>query len=75
MDFNEIYHLVFETYTGIGILVGAGLVISILVSLILEIKTRKIYKNHEVSEDDEWSIFADDDEEAEKEEEKRDHDA
>lgn len=75
MDFNEIYHLVFETYTGIGILVGAGLVISILVSLILEIKTRKIYKNHEVSEDDEWSIFADDDEEAEEEEEKRDHDA
>lgn len=75
MDFNEIYHLVFETYTGIGILVGAGLVISILVSLLLEIKTRKIYKNHEVSEDDEWSIFADDDEEAEKEEEKRDHDA
>lgn len=71
MDFNEIYHLLFETYLGVGILVGAGLVISIIVSVILELRTRKIYKNHEVPEEDEWSIFEEEVEEAEAEEEKK----
>lgn len=72
MDFNEIYHLLFETYAGIGILVGAGLVISIIVSIIFEFRTRKLYRNHEIPEDeDEWSIFADEVAEAEAEEEKK----
>ncbi len=61
MDFAEIYHVLFETYTGIAILVGAGLVLSILVSIIFEIKTRKIYRNHEkTSEEDEWALFEED---------------
>ncbi|MEG0477036.1 MAG: DUF6724 family protein, partial [Raoultibacter sp.] len=30
MDFNELYHFLFETYAGIGCLVGAGLVISVI---------------------------------------------
>lgn len=70
MDFNEIYHLLFETYAGVGILVGAGLVISIIVSIVLEFRTRKLYRNHDIQdEDDEWSIFGDEIVEAEKEEE------
>lgn len=58
MDIAELYHLLFESYTGIAILVGAGLVLSILISIIFEIKTRKIYRNHEkMSEEDEWALF------------------
>lgn len=68
MDITELYHLLFETYAGIGILVGAGLVLSVVVSIIFEVRTRKIYKNHERSENDEWSIFSDDDEDDEREE-------
>lgn len=63
MDITELYHFLFETYAGIGVLVGAGIVLSIVVSIIFEIRTRKLYKNHERTEDDEWSIFDDDDEE------------
>ncbi len=70
MDFNEIYHLLFETYAGIGILVGAGIAISLLVCVLLEIKTRKVYRNHEADpEQDEWALFEDEVAEAEAEEE------
>ena len=62
MNFEELYHFLFETMPGIGIL---GLVISIIVCLILERKTRKQYKNHEKTEDD-WSLFDDDDEDESK---------
>ncbi len=69
MDFNEIYHFLFETYAGVGVLVGAGIVLSLIVSVIFEIRTRKRYRNHEAApQEDEWSIFADDVEEGEKEE-------
>ncbi|MEG1512602.1 MAG: DUF6724 family protein [Raoultibacter sp.] len=69
MDFNELYHFLFETYAGIGCLVAAGLVISIIACVIMEHRTRKAFKNHEKTEDD-WSFFEDDDEEEEEEEEK-----
>ena len=69
MDAAELYHFLFETYAGIGILVGAGIVISIIVCVIFEFRTRKIYRNHEINpEEDEWSIFADDIAEGEEEE-------
>ena len=57
MDFNEIYHFLFETYWGIGVLVGSGIVLSIIVSLILEIRTRKMFKNHELDPVDEWAVI------------------
>ena len=70
MDFGELYHLLFETYLGIGILVGAGIVISLIVCVILEIKTRKVYRNHELDpEQDEWAIFEEEVAEGEAEEE------
>lgn len=61
VDFDSIYHFLFETFYGVGCLVGIGLLISLLACVILEKKTRAIYKNHEKSEDD-WSLFDDDDE-------------
>lgn len=70
MDFAEIYHFLFESYAGIGILVGAGLVISILLCVIFEFRTRKLYRNHEPAED-EWSLFYDEMEEGEEEESER----
>ena len=36
MNIEELYHFLFETMPGIGILVGGGLVISIIVCFILE---------------------------------------
>ena len=62
MDINELYHFLFETMPGMGILVGAGIVLSILACIIIERKTRKQFKNHAKTEDD-WSLFDDDDEE------------
>lgn len=70
MDFAEIYHFLFESYMGIGILVGAGLIISILLCVIFEFRTRKLYRNHEPAED-EWSLFYDEMEEGEEEENER----
>ena len=61
VNFEEIYHFLFETMPGIGVLVGIGLLASIIVCVILERKTRKQFKNHEKTEDD-WSLFDDDDE-------------
>lgn len=62
MDINELYHFLFETMPGMGVLVGAGIVLSILACIILERKTRKQFKNHAKTEDG-WSLFDDDDEE------------
>ena len=60
MDIDEIYHFLFETMPGIGCLVGAGLVLSVIACIIMERRTRKQFKNHEKTEDD-WSLFDDDD--------------
>lgn len=61
-----IYHFIFETYYGIGILVASGLVLSLIISIILEHKTRKTYVDRGPrDDDDDWSFFDDDDEEEE----------
>ncbi|RDB61328.1 hypothetical protein C1878_11440 [Gordonibacter sp. 28C] len=65
MDFGEVYHFLFETFAGIGCLVGIGLVISIIACIIMERRTRKRFANREAGEDD-WSFFDDDDESEEK---------
>lgn len=64
MDFEAIYSFLFDSYAGIGILIGAGLVISLIANFIMERRTRKVYKNHEKKADD-WSLFDDDDESGE----------
>ena len=63
MDFESIYHFLFETYAGIGVLVGVSLVLCIIIAAVLELRTRKTYVDRGPSEDDdEWSIFGDDQE-------------
>ena len=57
MDINDIYHFLFETYGGIAVLVGAGLVISIIVSALLEVRTKRMFKDHELDPVDEWSLI------------------
>lgn len=66
MDIGELYNFLFGTYAGIGILVGIGLVLSVLISVFWEWRTRRLFKNHEKTEDD-WSFFDDDDEDSEEE--------
>ncbi len=64
MDFDALYHFFFQTYAGLAALVGIFLVATLLVSVVLERRTRKRFKNHEKTEDD-WSFFDDDDDEEE----------
>lgn len=67
MDFETVYHFLFETYGGIGVLVGAGLVISLIACVIMEKRTRKTYvdRGPATDDDDDWSFFDDDDDEDE----------
>lgn len=67
MDFAAIYHFLFESFAGIGILVGAGLVISVLACLIMEWKTRRTFKDRgPVDEEDDGFSFFEDEEDEEK---------
>ena len=62
MDFAEVYHFLFETYVGMGVLVGISLVLCIIIAALLELRTRKTYVDRgERADGDEWSIFDDDD--------------
>ena len=62
MDFDAIYHFLFETIPGIGCMVGGCLVLCIILAALLEVKTRKTYVDRGPKKD-EWSLFDDDDEE------------
>ena len=62
MDFGALYHFLFETFAGLGCLVGIGLVASIIACVIMERRTRKRFVDREPEEDD-WSFFDDDEEE------------
>ena len=67
MEFSEIYSFLFETYAGIGVLVAISLVQCIIIAAVLELRTRKTYVDRgpkSEDEEDEWSLFDDDDEEA-----------
>ena len=60
MDFGAIYHFLFETYVGIGVLVAISLVVCIIIAAVLELRTRKTYVDRGPSDDDdEWSFFDD----------------
>ncbi len=62
MDWIGLYHFLFETYAGMGIMIGAGLVISFIACIIMERRTRKTFCRPSEGQDD-WSFFDDDDEE------------
>ncbi|MDO4590903.1 MAG: hypothetical protein Q4B35_05870 [Slackia sp.] len=63
MDFGSLYHFLFETFAGIGILIGAGLVISVIACLVMEWKTRRTFKDRGPVEDDDddFTFFDDED--------------
>ncbi|MGI6105832.1 MAG: DUF6724 family protein [Raoultibacter sp.] len=65
MDIGALYYFLFETYAGVAVLVGIGIVIGLIACVIMERRTRKLYKNHEQTEDD-WSFFDDETEDSEK---------
>ena len=62
MDFGALYLFLFESYAGLGCLVGIGIVASLIACVIMERRTRKTFIDREADEDD-WSFFDDDDEE------------
>ena len=62
MDFNAIYHFLFESFAGIGVLVLAILLISVLACVNMEWKTRRTFKDRGPAEDDDDFMFFDDDE-------------
>ena len=65
MELSEIYHFLFETYVGIGVLVAISLVVCIIIAAILEMRTRKTFVDRgpkSDDEEDEWSLFDDDEE-------------
>lgn len=68
MDFAQIYHFLFETYAGIGVLVGISLVLCVIIAALLELRTRKTYVDRGESDEDEWALFNDEDEEDDSEE-------
>ncbi len=48
----------FGTRQGVIWLIAGGVVISLIVAIILERRGREIYYNHELTEEDEGSIFS-----------------
>lgn len=58
MDFDALYHFLFESYAGIGILIGAALMLSLIYAVIAERKTRRVYKDRGERTD---GLFDDDD--------------
>lgn len=63
MDFDQIYHFVFETYEGIGVSILVCLVVCIALAAILEQRTRKKFVDRPKSEDD-FDLFEEIDDEA-----------
>lgn len=62
MDFDAIYHFIFETYEGIGISIAAVLVLCVIAAFISEKFTKKKYVDRHTKEDEE-EFFAEDDDE------------
>ena len=52
MDFDSLYHFVFETYEGIGISILVCLLLCVLLSVILERRTRKKFRDRPKTDDD-----------------------
>lgn len=57
---SNFFYWLFNTQPGVISLVLGGIVIFIIIAFVLERRTRKIYFNHEKSDDD-WDFFDDED--------------
>jgi hypothetical protein len=61
MDWDGLYHFVFETYQGVGVSILVCLVLCVIAAVITERRTRKKFKDRPKGEDD-FDLFDDDDE-------------
>ncbi len=68
MDFAAIYHFIFETYAGLAILMGGCLAICVILAIVLEVRTRKRYRDRGEPKEGEGWFGASDDEETNPEE-------
>ncbi len=59
---SAVYHFLFETFAGIGVLVLIVLLASLIACIIMERKTRRTFKDQGPAEDDDNFTFFDDDE-------------
>ncbi len=59
---SNVIDFLFNTYAGMGVLVGVGLVVSLLLGFFLEMRTRRVYKDRGPAASGE-SFFDDDDDE------------
>lgn len=71
MSLDELYHFLFETYAGMGVLMGAVLVLSILVCVVLERRTKRLFRDRGPAEKDEWSLFDEEEEDGSDEHDER----
>lgn len=55
---GDVFTWLFTDQTGVLCLVGGGILLFLLISLVLERRTKKRYYNHEKSEGD-WDLFDD----------------
>ena len=62
MDFDQLYHFIFETYEGIGVSILVFLLVCALLAFLLERRTRRIYKDRPKGEDD-FDLFEEIDDE------------
>ena len=62
MDFDALYHFIFETYEGIGISILVCIAICIILAFIMEKRTRKRFVDRPKSEDD-FDLFEEIDDE------------
>lgn len=57
MDFDSLYHFLFETIEGTGCLVVACLVLTTIIAAVLERKTRNAFKDRGPRpDDDDWKF-------------------
>ena len=58
---GDFFNWLFADKVGVVCLVIGGMLVCLLISFVLERRTRERYYNHEKSDDD-WDLFGDDDE-------------
>ena len=56
---TDFFTWLFNDRTGVVCLVGGGIVLCLLIALLMERKTKRVYFNHDKSEGD-WDLFGDD---------------
>jgi hypothetical protein len=64
-DIFAIYHFLFETYVGIGCLIGVFLVASVIAAFIMERRTRKRFVDRGESTSRIWEFGGDEDDKGE----------